>query len=86
MAVAVDAGRLKAYVRAILLQAGSLGDEAAKVADHLVDANLKGHDSHGVGMLRSAAAIAASGRPCLLVAEAGKSCPCAHSVSERPPP
>jgi uncharacterized oxidoreductase len=30
---------------------GSSPTEAAVVADHLVDANLKGHDSHGVGML-----------------------------------
>lgn len=30
---------------------GSAELEAANVADHLVDANLAGHDSHGVGML-----------------------------------
>src|SRR6201994_2724899 len=30
---------------------GSAEDEAAIVADHLVRANLAGHDSHGVGML-----------------------------------
>lgn len=30
---------------------GSLPDEAHEVADHLVRANLAGHDSHGVGML-----------------------------------
>jgi len=30
---------------------GSAHDEAAEVADHLVRANLAGHDSHGVGML-----------------------------------
>jgi hydroxycarboxylate dehydrogenase B len=30
---------------------GSLEDEAQEVADHLVRANLSGHDSHGVGML-----------------------------------
>jgi uncharacterized oxidoreductase len=30
---------------------GSAEDEAQEVADHLVRANLSGHDSHGVGML-----------------------------------
>jgi uncharacterized oxidoreductase len=30
---------------------GSAEEEAAEVADHLVRANLAGHDSHGVGML-----------------------------------
>jgi hydroxycarboxylate dehydrogenase B len=35
-----------------LLRAGGCSDtEAAIVADHLVEANLSGHDSHGVGML-----------------------------------
>jgi uncharacterized oxidoreductase len=29
---------------------GSTGEEASEVADHLVRANLAGHDSHGVGM------------------------------------
>jgi len=32
---------------------GSADHEAAEVADHLVKANLAGHDSHGVGMLPS---------------------------------
>ncbi|MBV1878510.1 MAG: malate/lactate/ureidoglycolate dehydrogenase [Pseudomonadales bacterium] len=36
---------------AILVAAGSPLAEANIVADHLVEANLKGHDSHGVGML-----------------------------------
>ena len=30
---------------------GSEDQEAREVADHLVRANLAGHDSHGVGML-----------------------------------
>ena len=34
-----------------LQAAGSEEAEAAIVAEHLVEANLKGHDSHGVGML-----------------------------------
>ena len=41
--VAADADRLKEYVAAILAQAGSSAAEAGVVAQHLVDANLKGH-------------------------------------------
>lgn len=47
----VDAGKLNNAVAAILLSMGSSNEEAAQVADHLVQANLKGHDSHGVGMV-----------------------------------
>ncbi len=36
---------------AICKSVGSSDQEAELVADHLVDANLAGHDSHGVGML-----------------------------------
>ena len=42
---------LRALVRDVLTATGSAADEAAIVADHLVDANLAGHDSHGVGLL-----------------------------------
>ena len=35
----------------IVQAAGSSSEEAKAVADNLVMANLKGHDSHGVGML-----------------------------------
>lgn len=38
---------------AIFRAGGSAGPEADLVADHLVQANLKGHDSHGVGMIPS---------------------------------
>jgi hydroxycarboxylate dehydrogenase B len=44
-------GSLEDYATAILVAAGSSEAEAREVAQHLVDANLKGHDSHGVGML-----------------------------------
>lgn len=37
----------------ILRAEGAPPDEAMRVARHLVDANLKGHDSHGVGMLET---------------------------------
>lgn len=39
--------------RAILKGEGAPPAEAETVARHLVDANLKGHDSHGVGMLET---------------------------------
>src|ERR1700730_7474339 len=42
---------LKAVTHLIARRMGSADGEAAEVADHLVRANLAGHDSHGVGML-----------------------------------
>ena len=42
---------LKAIANLIARRMGSEESEAAQVADHLVRANLAGHDSHGVGML-----------------------------------
>jgi uncharacterized oxidoreductase len=42
---------LRALVTRIVEAGGSSPQEAAAVADHLVTANLMGHDSHGVGML-----------------------------------
>jgi uncharacterized oxidoreductase len=42
---------LHALVRAMVTKAGWTHDEAKETADHLVLANLSGHDSHGVGML-----------------------------------
>lgn len=42
---------LHRFARAVLEQMGTPPAEAILVADHLVDANLMGHDSHGVGML-----------------------------------
>ena len=44
---------LAQFVQAIWRQAGSTAREAELVADHLVQANLAGHDSHGVGMIPS---------------------------------
>ena len=38
---------LRPYIRDVVQAAGSSLEEAVIVADHLVDANLKGHDSHG---------------------------------------
>lgn len=45
------AEKLKQIAKKILEAGGSADDEAQIVAEHLVQANLKGHDSHGVGML-----------------------------------
>lgn len=49
----INPARLHQFVQAIWLHAGSEADEARLVADHLVAANLAGHDSHGVGMIPS---------------------------------
>jgi len=47
----VAADELKAMVRAMCQAKGSSVAEALRVADNLVEANLRGHDSHGVGMM-----------------------------------
>ena len=46
--VAFDAGRLREAVSAIFAVAGCDQAEAARIARYLVEANLTGHDSHGV--------------------------------------
>ena len=47
----VPPAKLNRMVAAILAASGSNQRETKIVADHLVEANLKGHDSHGVGMI-----------------------------------
>ena len=42
---------LHALTTLIVSRMGSSPEETEEVADHLVRANLAGHDSHGVGML-----------------------------------
>ena len=49
----VEADKLTGIARRVFAAAGSAEEEAAIVAEHLVEANLKGHDSHGVGMIPS---------------------------------
>jgi hydroxycarboxylate dehydrogenase B len=49
--VIVSAQALSAAVAAIVRGAGSDAREAELVGGNLVEANLKGHDSHGVGMI-----------------------------------
>ena len=43
--------QLRAIIAEILRRGGSDNAEAELVSGHLVDANLAGHDSHGVGMI-----------------------------------
>jgi hydroxycarboxylate dehydrogenase B len=47
----IDHSKLRLLAERIVAAGGSAPDEAAIVAEHLVEANLRGHDSHGVGML-----------------------------------
>src|ERR1700744_633645 len=47
----LPAHALNAVTLLVARRMGSNAEEAAIVADHLVRANLAGHDSHGVGML-----------------------------------
>lgn len=47
----IPADRLTQTVRRVFAAAGSSEDEAALVAHHLVEANLRGHDSHGIGLI-----------------------------------
>src|SRR6202522_464272 len=47
----IDHARLLALANRIVTAGGSSPAEAGVVAEHLVEANLRGHDSHGVGML-----------------------------------
>ncbi|MCP5373076.1 MAG: malate/lactate/ureidoglycolate dehydrogenase [Hyphomicrobiales bacterium] len=49
----IPADALTALGEAIVRGMGGAAGEAALVARHLVDANLAGHDSHGIGMLPS---------------------------------
>ena len=44
----VDHAELTAYITRIFESLGAPAEDADTVASHLVDANLKGHDSHGV--------------------------------------
>lgn len=49
--IRVTEPRLRSVVEAIFAAAGSDQRECGLAADHLVEANLRGHDSHGVGMI-----------------------------------
>lgn len=67
---------LRAFAAAVMAKLGSNADESACVAQHLVEANLKGHDSHGVGMLPSYVSFANDGlvvpnQPLITVMDSG---------------
>src|SRR3954463_7823607 len=47
----IDHSKLLSLANRIVAAGGSSSTEADIVAEHLVEANLRGHDSHGVGML-----------------------------------
>ncbi|MDX2159101.1 MAG: malate/lactate/ureidoglycolate dehydrogenase [Hyphomicrobiaceae bacterium] len=49
--IIIAAPKLTAAIEAIVAKGGSNAREAKLVATNLVEANLKGHDSHGVGMI-----------------------------------
>ena len=49
----IPADRLTNLARTIFERGGTDADDAAQVAEKLIEANLFGHDSHGVGMVPS---------------------------------
>ncbi len=51
MTILAEPARLEKFIASIFVAAGSSDDEAKQIANHLVEANLTGHDSHGVGMV-----------------------------------
>ncbi|MEM0675372.1 malate/lactate/ureidoglycolate dehydrogenase [Dickeya oryzae] len=72
----ISAERLTQIAYELLRHAGCEHDEAECVAHHLVGANLKGHDSHGVGMLPEYVSFIAAGNmhpntPARLVQDGG---------------
>jgi uncharacterized oxidoreductase len=72
----IDVTRLTGIAHRVFVAAGSAEEEAGIVAGHLVEANLKGHDSHGVGMIPSylrnlAGGKAATNQPGQVVSDQG---------------
>jgi len=72
----VDHAELTRTVERVFAAAGSAEEEAAIVAGHLVEANLRGHDSHGIGLIANylrnlAAGKAAANVKGHVVSEAG---------------
>ena len=51
MTVIAAPAPLRDYIESIFRAAGSHDSEAQQIAEHLIEANLTGHDSHGVGMV-----------------------------------
>lgn len=59
--IRIPASDLAAFCAEALARAGAKESDAQSVADHLVMANLSGHDSHGVGLLPAYLKHAAEG-------------------------
>jgi uncharacterized oxidoreductase len=51
MTILAQATALRPFILDIFRAAGSNDQEATEITDHLIDANLAGHDSHGIGMI-----------------------------------
>src|SRR5436190_21953224 len=49
--IEIDHTKLHGMALRVFEAAGSDHGEAQIIADHLIEANLRGHDSHGVGMI-----------------------------------
>src|SRR6516164_3869713 len=49
--ITIGHNELRGVARRVFEAAGSAADEASIIADHLIEANLRGHDSHGVGLI-----------------------------------
>jgi hydroxycarboxylate dehydrogenase B len=49
--ILVDHTALHDIATRVFSAAGSEPAEARVIADHLIEANLRGHDSHGVGLI-----------------------------------
>src|SRR5262249_53554156 len=49
--ILIDHRELHGVALRVFEAAGSNSDEAQLIADHLIEANLRGHDSHGVGLI-----------------------------------
>lgn len=58
----IDAARLESGLTAVFAAAGASPREAALIARHLVEASLRGHDSHGVGLTPSYLEAVRTGR------------------------
>jgi hydroxycarboxylate dehydrogenase B len=58
----IDVEKLRAAIRQVVAGFGSSAEEVEEVTNNLIEANLTGHDSHGIGMLpRYAEAFAEGG-------------------------
>ena len=49
--VVIEHAELRGIALRVFEAAGSEPEEARIMADHLIEANLRGHDSHGVDLL-----------------------------------